>query len=108
MPHVKTQIDLSAERFGSEVTIAHLAANSFEGEDSDTLHVYRADQIIARDWPFEVEAIEMEYAVGIQVAFKDGSRLSVGCWGSCCREGDPKFGNCHWCGGRYFDAQPET
>lgn len=101
MPNIRTHIDTSAERFGAAVTIAHLAQFSFEGEDSDALHIYRADQIIARDWPFEVEEIDMEYAMGVRAMFKDGSALFVGASGDCCAQGDFNYGNCHWCGGRY-------
>lgn len=98
---IKTHIDTTNERFGSAVTIAHLATFSFTDEDSDKLHIYRAEQIFRRDWPHEIEAVEMEYASGVSATFKDGSRLSVSAWADCCRPGERDFGDCVWCGGRY-------
>lgn len=98
---VKHVVDNAAERFGSKVSLANLAAFTFEGCDSDRLNIYQADSMLARDWPFEVDSIEMEYALGVSATFKDGSRLHVSAWGDCCRPGDPNYGNCHWCGGRY-------
>jgi hypothetical protein len=97
-------IDTTAEKFGAAVTIAHLAANSFEGCTSERLHIYRCDAIIERDWAPETDTTEMEYGAYFAATFKDGSRLSVAAWGACCEEGDPHHGNCRWCGGRYDAA----
>jgi hypothetical protein len=52
-------IDTTGEKFGAATTIAHLAAFSFEGLDSDGLSIYVADALIAQDWPWEVESVEM-------------------------------------------------
>lgn len=81
---LKTTVNTSAEKFGAAVTIAHLAQFSFEGWSSDALTCYQAADILERDWNFEIEELEMEYLTGVQVSFKDGSRLSVGTWADCC------------------------
>jgi hypothetical protein len=76
----RIQIDNSEQLFGSDVTLANLAALSFQEVSSDEISIYAAAAIVKRDWPFEVADIEMEYATGICVTFKDGSRLGVGAW----------------------------
>ena len=76
----RVHIDNSNEIFGADVTIAHLAANSFGDVSSDDISIYDAAAIVRRDWPFEVADIEMEYATGIYVKFTDGSCLGVGAW----------------------------
>lgn len=102
----RTNIDTSGERFGSPVTIAHLAEHSFDGLSSNTLNIYQVDAILSTDWKFELENVELEYALGAIATFKDGSKLSVSAWDSCCRDGDPDYGDCFYCGGRYSRRWP--
>jgi hypothetical protein len=83
-PMLKIAIDNAANIFPGAVTIADLARFSFNGEDSDALHIYRAQDIIDRDWLFELANLELEYATGISATFKDGSKLHVGAWADCC------------------------
>lgn len=94
-------VDNSGEIFGDKVSIADLAQYSFKNESKDTLHIYRADQILSRDWRDELVSVEMEYALGVSATFKDGSVLRIGAPADCCRPGNKDYGNCHWCGGRY-------
>lgn len=98
---LKLTVDNSGEIFGDKTSIADLAQFSFNGEDSERMHIYHADQILRRDWRNEIDKLDMEYATGVSAKFKDGSQLHVGAWADCCREGDADHGNCHWCGGRY-------
>lgn len=81
---VRISIDNSSERFGAKTTIADIAQHSFASHSSDALSIYRADAIVQRDWRDEIEAVEMEYLLGINVTFKDGSKLSVAAWADCC------------------------
>ncbi len=90
------EVDMREEKFGAAVSIAHLAANSFPGWDSRTGTIYQADEILTRDWKWELEGdIEMEYALGVIATFKDGSRLRVAAEGSCC---DGPGSGCRHCG----------
>jgi hypothetical protein len=89
-------VDNSAEIFGANVSIADLAQFSFNGEDSDKLHIYRADQILARDWRDELVDVDMEYLLSVRAKFKDGSALNVSAWADCC-DGD----GCRYCRGDY-------
>jgi hypothetical protein len=83
---VRVEIDTSEEKFGSEVTIAHLAQHSFNGRDSDLLHIYEVVRILERDWRDEIEGTEMEYLTGVTATFKDGSQLSIAAWADCCED----------------------
>lgn len=96
-----TTIDNSGELFGSKVSLADIAANSFTAFDSDDLHIYRADQILEADWKNELAGpVEMEYALGVSATFKDGSKLHVSAWADCCRpDEDGRYQHhCKWCG----------
>lgn len=98
---VRHTIDNSGQIFGDAVTLADLAANSFRDWDSDALHIYRAAEIIEKDWTPELSApVEMEHALGISATFKDGSKLHVSAWADCCRpDDDGRYTtHCHWCG----------
>ncbi|PNU05825.1 hypothetical protein [Novosphingobium guangzhouense] len=77
-------VDNTAEIFGSVTSIADLAQFSFAGEDSQRLHIYRAEEIARTDWRDEIRDMEMEYATGISVTFNDGSKLHVAAWADCC------------------------
>lgn len=79
---LRTHVDNTNEVFGARCSLASVAVNSFTSRDKDSEHmnIYGARDIIKADWPFEVSSIDMEYATGITVTFKDGSVLSVGCW----------------------------
>lgn len=70
-----THIDTTEERFGSKVSIAHLAANTFNDISSDRLHIYLARDMAEADWKPEIEGYEFEYLSGIHLTFKDGSKL---------------------------------
>lgn len=99
---LKLAVDNSGEKFGDKVSIADLAAFSFNGRDSDTMHIYQADNILAQDWRDELAGVEMEYLVGVSATFKDGSALRVSAWADCCRpDDDGRMPSCKWCGGRY-------
>lgn len=91
---VQLSVDNTAEIFGDTTSIADLAQFSFAGEDSQLLHIYRADEILRADWRDEIREIEMEYALGVIATFKDGSKLNVAAWGDCC---DGTF-RCPHCG----------
>lgn len=93
-------IDMSGERFGAQVSIAHLAQHSFHSVTSDDVNIYQVDQILTREWKWDIETVEMEYLTGVTAIFKDGSKLNVAAWADCCREGDEDHGRCYWCGGR--------
>lgn len=102
MTTLKMSVDNTAELFGDKVSIADLAQFSFNGEDSNTLHVYRADQILMRDWRDELSGVELENGCGVYATFKDGSRLSVSTWADCCTPADDEdHRGCRWCNGRY-------
>jgi hypothetical protein len=77
---LKYGIDMSGEKFGAAVSIAHLALNSFEGIDSDDLIIYHAAKIVDRDWSWELEDFEYEYGLSYRATFKDGSKLTVCAW----------------------------
>lgn len=81
---LQLSVDNIAEIFGDATSIADLAQFSFAGEDSQVLHIYRADEILRADWRDEIRELEMEYARGVTVTFTDGSRLLVSAWGDCC------------------------
>jgi hypothetical protein len=78
----KITIDTKDEKFGAEVSIAHLAANTFRNSSftSKDCDIYQAEALVQADWKPEIENIDMEYATGISVTFKDGSVLHVGAW----------------------------
>jgi hypothetical protein len=80
----KLSVDTSEEIFGDKVSIAHLAQFTFTGVESDDLTIYRADELLQRDWRWEIASVEMEYALGVTAVFKDGSKLSVSAWADCC------------------------
>lgn len=86
-------IDNSAERFGAITSIADLASFTFNGEDSQKLHIYRADKLLSTHWRDEIAAVEMEYATGVSATFKDGSKLHVAAWGECC-DGTARCSHC--------------
>lgn len=90
-------VDNAGEIFGDKTSIADLAQFSFAREDSNTLHIYRADEILQSDWRNEIREVEMEYALGISATFKDGSKLHVSAWGDCC-EGVESTYRCPHCG----------
>lgn len=93
MTHVT--VDTSAERFGAATTIAHLAANSFPEWDHATRTIYDADAVLDRDWKWERESTEMEYATGLSETFKDGSKLHIAAHGDCC---EGQGSGCRHCG----------
>ena len=78
MAHVT--VNNSKEIFGSKVSIADLAVNSFTGQKSDDMTIYTAEKIVRDDWRDELEDLEMEYLCGITATFKDGSKLLVSAW----------------------------
>jgi len=77
---LKYGIDMTGEKFGAAVSIAHLALNSFSGIDSDDLIIYQAEKIVDRDWAWELEDFEYEYGLSYRATFKDGSKLTVCAW----------------------------
>lgn len=77
---LKFGIDMTGEKFGAAVSIAHLALNSFAGIDSDDLIIYQAEKIVDRDWAWELEDFEYEYGMSYTATFKDGSKLVVCAW----------------------------
>lgn len=79
----KITVDNSAEKFGSKVSIADLARNAFP-ESSDVLHIYAVQNRLEREWRFEIESLDMEYALGVHAMFKDGSAINVAAWADCC------------------------
>ena len=101
----KVTVDTTGELFGSSTTIAHLAAFTFTGHDSDSLTVYEAGALLERDWRWEIEpgSIELENGTGTRVRFKDGSALSVGAWADCC-DGSGPCEQC-WHGRTRFDGR---
>ena len=80
------QVDRSAERFGSAVSIADLAVHSFPGHQSAFVHIYEVWEVLERDWRFELDrdASSMEYATGVSARFRDGSVLHISAWADCC------------------------
>lgn len=90
------EVDMKGEKFGAAVSIAHLAANGFADWDAQTRHIYDADEMISREWKWELERpVEMEYATGVTATFKDGSILRVAAWGDCC---EGQGSGCRHCG----------
>ena len=90
------EVDMKNEKFGSAVSIAHLAANGFTDWDAKSRHIYDADEMISREWKWELEKpVEMEYATGVTATFKDGSVLHVAAWGDCC---EGQGSGCRHCG----------
>lgn len=81
---LQMSVDNRAEIFGDITSIADLAQFSFTSEDSQALHIYRAEEILRADWRDEIVDVEMEYALGITATFKDGSKLNVAAWADCC------------------------
>lgn len=80
-----TTVDTRHEKFGSKITIAHLASNGFTDLDSNQLHIYQVADMLTRDWRDEIaEPVEMEYLTGVTAMFADGSKLSIGAWADCC------------------------
>lgn len=79
-------VDRSAELFGSNVTIADLAAHSFPAFDSQSVHIYEVWDVLERDWRDELDrsGSTMEYALGVSARFRDGSILHIGAWADCC------------------------
>lgn len=73
-------VDLSAEKFGAPVSIAHLAVFSFNGVSSDRLSIQAAADTFERDWRFELESYELEYGIFCEAVFRDGSKLAVSAW----------------------------
>lgn len=69
------QVDRRNEMFGSTVTIADLAANSFPDHQCAFTHIYEVWEVLERDWAFELnhQASESEYATGVLAHFRDGS-----------------------------------
>lgn len=94
---LQLSVDNTAEIFGDVTSIADLAQFSFAGEDSQQLHIYRADEILRADWRDEIRDVEMEYALGITATFTDGSKLLVSAWGDCC-DGAASAYRCPHCG----------
>ena len=92
---LKASVDTGREIFGASTTIAHLALYSFNGCDSNSLHVYDAQAILEREWRDELADMELENLTGVRARFKDGSALNVSTWADCCNDGD---GYCKHCG----------
>ncbi|MDE2563014.1 MAG: hypothetical protein KGL48_12285 [Sphingomonadales bacterium] len=80
------QIDRRAEKFGSAVTIADLAAHSFPDHRSAFANIHDVWEVLERDWSFEIDRdkSEMEYATGVTAHFRDGSVLYIGALAGCC------------------------
>lgn len=76
--------DNSGNTMGGNTTIADLAQFSFNGRDSQDMNIYQADEILRRDWRFELADVQMEYALGVSATFKDGTILHVAAWADCC------------------------
>jgi hypothetical protein len=79
-------IDTSVERFGARTSIAHLAANSFPDWDANHRDIYQAESLLRADWRDEIEALELEYLVGVSCMFPDGSKIHVAAWADCCAD----------------------
>lgn len=88
----RIMVDNSKEKFDSKTSIADLAKNGFP-EGSDKLHIYEVANRLEKDWKFELENYEMEYLLGVQARFKDGSEISISAWADCC-DGS----GCKYCG----------
>lgn len=93
----RTDVDVTAEIFGSATSIVHLVQFAFDGEDSKEMTVELAMSLIERNWSFEIDhsKTEIECGVGVRVAFKDGSVLRVGAWPDteAFRRNAPRFGD---------------
>lgn len=77
----RTYIDVSLEKFGDTVTLAHLAETAFAGLRSETITIGCCRDILSEDWPWEIADLSSEWGCGVSAMFTDGSILEIDAWG---------------------------
>lgn len=77
-------VDNTNNMYPGKVSIADLAQfMPLFKKKSDDLDIYEVEDMMSREYKFEIEKFEYEYCTGYTAFFKDGSILSVGAWADC-------------------------